>query len=157
VLDTPAGALAAADNYVAAGITASLARSELREFADALVAPAARPSLLATTARLPSPPPGTNAIGTVVAHSLVSYARARARVSAWEVGSYWGESVAPTQYWAMADLTLRFFGGRWQVTVLEERLPGPVPARIAGTSAAATAGTWSQALTGMSAPYYGMG
>jgi hypothetical protein len=113
--------------------------------------------LVATTARLPGPPPGTNAIGTVVAHSLVRYARARARVRAWEVGSYWGGELAPTQYWAMADLTLRFLGGRWQVTALDERLPGPVPARIGGTAAAATAGTWSRALAGMSAPYYGTG
>jgi hypothetical protein len=40
VLDTPAGALAAADNYVAVGITASLDGRELEAFADALVTPA---------------------------------------------------------------------------------------------------------------------
>jgi hypothetical protein len=73
------------------------------------------------------------------------------------VGSYWGQNLVPTQYWAVADLTLRFLGGRWRVTALDERLPGPVPARTVGTTAAASAGTWRRALAGMSAPYYGTG
>lgn len=160
VLHTPAGALSAADNYVATGITAGLDPRALEAFAKALLIPAARPVLIAASERLAqgsSPPAGTSAIGTVVAHALRSYVGDAAEVSTWELGSYWGAGLVPTQYWALADLSLRWSDGRWQVVSVQERLPGPVPARVSGAQAARTSASWNQALTGMSAPFYGDG
>ena len=155
---TAAGALAAADNYVAVGLTASLDPRSLEAFADRLVAPPERPSLLSASERLAQqdgPPAGTTAIGTVIAHRLRSYTGATARVTTWDLGSYWGAGLAPTQYWAVADLSLRWRDGHWDIASLDERLPGPVPARIA--PGADTSTSWSEALAGMSAPYYGAG
>ena len=73
VLHTPPGALAAADNYVAAGMTASLDQPRLQQFADALVLPAARRGLLHVSAQLErrSAPPGEN-----VRHHHLGRARA---------------------------------------------------------------------------------
>lgn len=159
VLHTPAGALAAADNYVSAGITDSLDQRALRTFADTLVAPAKRRSLLTASQRLAQsgPPHGTRAVGLVVAHALRRYAGDRARVTTWQVGSYWGPGLQPSQYWALADLSLRWADGRWQIASLDERLPGPVPPRIAAPPAARKVSVWNRALAGMSAPYYGAG
>jgi hypothetical protein len=160
VLHTPPGALAAADNYVAAGMTASLDQTRLQEFADALVQPAARGELLRASAQLDrrsAPPPGTRALTTLVGHALRAYTADTARVTTWEVGSYWGPSLAPRQYWALADLVLRWSGGRWWIVSLDERVPGPVPALIAARSGATTAAAWDVGLDGMSAPYYGAG
>ena len=160
VLHTPPGALAAADNYVAAGMTASLDQPRLQHFADALVLPAARGGLLHVSAQLErrsAPPGGTHAITTLVGHVLRAYAADTARVTTWEVGSYWGPSLAPTQYWALADLVLRWSGGRWWIASLDERVPGPVPALIAALPGATTSAAWDLALDGMSAPYYGAG
>jgi hypothetical protein len=160
VSHTPAGAVAAADNYVAAGITASLDPRALRAFANALLAVRARQGFMAASERLAegsSPPAGTSAIATVVAHALRSYGGDTAEVSTWELGSYWGAGLAPTQYWALADLSLRWSDRRWRVVSVQERLPGPVPARVTSDRAARTSAIWDQALTGMSAPYYGDG
>jgi hypothetical protein len=150
-----AGALAAADNYVAVGITDSLDRASLETFATTVVAPSGRQSLIDASARLAQqgPPPGTNVIGTVVAHRLDSYTGPAARVSVWDVGDYWGAELEPAQYWALADLSLRWMGGRWWVVSLDERVPGPVPALVAAGATGST--SWSQALAGMDAPYYG--
>jgi len=160
VLHTPAGALAAADNYVAAGMSASLDEPELERFADTLVLPAARDGMLRVGAELErrsAPPAGMRAITTVVGQVLRTYATDTARVTTWEVGSYWGPGLAPTQYWAIADLTLRWGAGRWRIAWLDERIPGPVPALVAAGPGATTAAAWDAALAGMSAPYYGAG
>jgi hypothetical protein len=152
-----AGALAAADNYVAVGITDSLDEASLETFGNTVVAPSERRSLIDANARLAQqgPPPGTNVIGTLVAHRLDSYTGPDARVSVWDVGDYWGAELEPTQYWALADLSLRWTGARWWVVSLDERLPGPVPALVA--VGATGSPSWSQALAGMDAPYYGAG
>jgi hypothetical protein len=158
VEDSAAGALAAADNYVAAGVTDSLDRRSLGAFADAVVAPAERQPLLDASERLAQqggPPPGTNVISTVVAQRLRGYTSGTARVTTWDLGSYWGAGLEPIQYWALVDLSLRWMGGRWWVVSLEERLPGPVPALVA--SGASTSASWGEALAGMRAPYYGGG
>lgn len=160
VLHTPSGALAAADNYVAAGMTASLDQPGLQRFADTLVLPAARDGLLRANAELErrsAPSAGTRAITTVVGHVLRAYTADSAQVTTWEVGSYWGPGLAPTQYWALADLALRWGEGRWRIASLDERIPGPVPALIAAGPGATTATAWNEALAGMSAPYYGAG
>jgi hypothetical protein len=153
-----AGALAAADNYVAAGITDSVDQRALQSYANAVIAPSERMALLRASEQLAQrdrPPAGTSAIATILAHRLWSYTGATARVATWDLGSYWGPALPPAQYWALADVALRWASGRWQIVSVDERLPGPVPGPVG--AGANTSAQWSSALAGMSAPYYGTG
>lgn len=132
----------------------------LESFAQVDVAPGLRASLLASNEQLAqraASPAGTKVLGLVVAHRLRSYSGDIAEVTTWEVGEYWGPGLEPAQYWALADLSLHWSGGRWQIVFLREHVPGPVPARIATRGAAITAAYWNGALAGMTAPYYGAG
>lgn len=158
VLDTRAGALVAADNSVATGITASLDSGELRRFANAVIEPAARQNFVDASQSLGQSaeiPVGARAIGSVVAHRLEGYDGGSARVSAWALGSEWDGGLAPTEYSALLEVSLHWAGDRWRVTSVEESLPGPVPAVVAGPRGARSTGVWDEALSGMSAPYYG--
>ena len=158
VVDTPAGALAAADNYAAQGITASLDESRLERFASSLIEPRARRTFLAgsrASLEAQSLPPGSRAVGLVVAHDLRSYTPNEARVTTWDLGSYWGPGLTPMQFWALTDLSLRWVAGRWEILDVEEHLPGPLPARVMGDRQAATSSAWSTTLGAMSTPYYG--
>jgi hypothetical protein len=157
VLDTSVGALVAADNYVAAGITAGLDDGELHRFANAVIEPTARAGFLRASRSLAqnSPPAGARALGSVVAHRLESYGGGSARVSVWALGSVWDGGLAPTQYSALVDLSLHWAGDRWRVAAVQESLPGPVPALVAGPGEARSVGAWDEVLSGMSAPYYG--
>jgi hypothetical protein len=157
VSDTRAGALAAADNYVGQGITASLDEGQLERFAKTVVEPGARQKFLSSSRASLSGqrlPPGSEAIGLVVAQELRSYTPGEATVTTWDLGSYWGPGLAPTQFWALTDLRLEWTG-RWEIAAVEEHLPGPVPNRVVADEPAATASAWSTELDGMSAPYYG--
>jgi hypothetical protein len=127
-MHSPNGALAAADNYVAAGLTDSLGQGSLTRFADAVVSASERKPLLDSSARAQGPPAGTSGVGVVVAHQLVGYTGNTARVAAWQLGLYWGPALVPSEYSALAYLTLRWMDGRWWIQSLAERVPGPVPA-----------------------------
>ena len=94
-------------------------------------------------------------IASVLGHRLESYANGMADVSAWELASVWDGGMAPTQFWALVDLALRWRGDRWRVTSVRESLPGPVPALVGGDGEARSSSAWDQALAGMTAPYYG--
>ena len=158
VLDTPAGALVAADNYVATGITASLNDGDVRQFANAVIEPTARARFIGATQSLAESsalPAGARAIGSVVAHRLDGYVGGHARVSVWALGSEWDGGLAPTQYSALIELSLHWSGERWRVASVRESLPGPVPALVAGPREARSSGVWDDALSAMSAPYYG--
>jgi hypothetical protein len=157
VLDSRAGAVVAADNYVVTGITAGLDSEQLRQFAKAVIEPAARERFIGASQSLAqnSAPAGARALGSVVAHRLENYGSQSARVSVWALGSEWDGGLAPTQYSALVDLWLHWAGDRWRVAAVRESLPGPVPALIAGPGEARSAGAWDQVLSGMSAPYYG--
>jgi hypothetical protein len=158
VVQSPAGALAAADNYVAVGITASLDPGQLRAFASQVIDPGTRASFVSagqSLAQAGGPPPGARVIGAVVAHRLDRYGSGTASVSEWAVGSYWDGGAVPTQYWSLVDLSLRWSGGRWQLSLLREMAPGPVPDLVGGDRKGRSSGAWDQALTGMTVPFYG--
>lgn len=155
-LDAPGGALAAADNFVSTGVTASIEPGQLRQFVNAVVVPRARGSFIVDNPAPGSgPPPGARVTASVVAHRLVSYGAGDARVSMWVVAAYWGGGAVPTQYWSLVQLSLRWGGDRWRIVSGEDSLPGPVPALIAGRIEDRAVEVWDQALAGMSAPYYG--
>ncbi len=158
VVESPSGALAAADNYVATGISASVGSAQLRQFANEVVDPGARnafDSSSQASSQAAGPPVGARVIGSVVAHRLESYGPGTAAVSEWSVGSYWDGGASPTQYWSLVDVSLRWSGDRWRVTSARETLPGPVPQLIGGDQTGRSSATWDQALAGMSTPYYG--
>lgn len=158
VLDTPAGALVAADNYAATGSTASLDAGQLRQFANAVIELAARAQFIGASQALNenSPlPTGGRAIGSVVAHRLESYGAGAARVGVWALGSEWDGGAASTQYSALVELSLHWAGDRWRVAAVNESLPGPVPGLVVGPREAPSTDVWNEVLSLMSAPYYG--
>lgn len=160
VLETPAGALAAADNYVAIGISASLDPGQLRQFADTVIDASARARFISTSqsfAQSGGPPVGARVIADVIAHRLESYRGGTAEVAAWALGSYWEGGLQPTQYSALVQLSLRWSGDRWQLASVSESLPGPVPSLVAAPIEDRSAAVWDRDLSGMVAPYYGDG
>ena len=155
-VESPGGAVAAADNYASTGVTASVEPAHLRPFLDAVVDPTARGRFMAENPAPGSgPPPGARVTGAVVAQRLDSYASGNARVGMWVVASYWGAGAVPTQYWSLVELSLRWSGDSWRIVSGQDSIPGPVPALIAGRADDRTTAVWDQALAGMRAPYYG--
>lgn len=158
VVESPVGALAAADNYAAVGVTADLGPGEQHAFIGTVIDPGVRSAFSAAdqaVAQREALPVGAHMIGSVLAHRLESYSAGVSDVSVWELASEWDGGVVPTQYWALVELSLRWNADRWQVTRVRELLPGLVPALIAGGRDARSTAVWDQTLAGMSAPYYG--
>lgn len=158
VVETPAGALAAADNYVATGISATLDPPQLRRFADTVIDPVGRDRFISASesfAQSGGPPAGARVIADVVAHRLERYGGATAAVRIWALCSSWGGGAVPAQYSALVDVWLRWTGDRWQIESVSESLPGPVPGLIGGPREGRSRELWDQTLSGMSAPYYG--
>jgi hypothetical protein len=166
VSDTPAGALAADDNYLA--IEAQTDAQDPRLFG-ALVAtaftPSARRTSLAQAAALRASDSslisaytaGARALAVVGARRLDSYSRARASVTTWLAGFVWGPTLQPRQTWNLVNSKLVWHDGRWllaQVNV--EATPAPVPSivYVDGNNNRAAA---FNALDGMTAPFYGAG
>ena len=113
--DTPAGALAAADNYVAiASQTVEQDPGEFAALVDAVYAPAARTSTLAQAARVRAADvadmrnyaQGGRAVAVIAARRLDRYTPARASVTSWLGGFVWGPGLSPRQSWNLVDTTL---------------------------------------------------
>jgi hypothetical protein len=156
VIDSRGGAVAAAENFVSTGLAVSLDPGEFRRFLNAVVVPAARDAFVVDNPDPGSgPPPGSKVVGSVVARRVDSYGAGEARVSLWVMGTYWDGGAAPTQYWSLDELSLRWRGERWRIVSGRDSLLGPVPALIAGGREARSSALWDRALAGMSVPYYG--
>jgi hypothetical protein len=155
-VESRGGAVAAADNFVSTGVTASVEPEQLRQFLSAVVDPTARGRFIVENpAPSSGPPPGARVTGAVVAQRLDSYHPGNARVGMWVLASYWGGGAVPTQYWSLVELSLRWSGERWRIISGQDSLPGPIPALIAGGGEDRTDAVWDEALAGMTAPYYG--
>jgi hypothetical protein len=161
---TPAGALAAADNYLA--LSSQTLEQDPRTFS-ALVAqvyaPEVRASTLAEAQRVREADgsdiaaygEGARAIAIVAARRLDYYTSQAATITSWLAGFVWGPNTPARQSWNLIDTTLRWRSGRWLVvSQTVEATPAPVPSRVYlearndGYSAFAR-------LAGMSAPFYG--
>lgn len=159
------GALAAADNYLAAEDSSLLSPGALRAVVDtdwtvrerqvelAQAVPAA--SLRTTPAELGD----TKLTASVAAHKLESYAPSSARVGVWHELTVWSSTLAPTQYWSLDTVTLLWRDGRWLVSsrVTSPTTATPVPPWSGGSPDDRTSAAFDQRLAGMSAPYYGDG
>ena len=120
VPETPAGALAAADNYVATGISASLDPGQLRRVRrDGRSIRRRGPGSLAAASALAQsggPPAAPRDRGRGRRTRLESYARRdcgwspRGRLAATGTAGW-----QPTQYSALVRLSLRWSGDRWQI------------------------------------------
>lgn len=165
VSDTPAGALAAADNYLALEAQSDEQNPALfNQLVDEAFAPSFQATALrlAATDRQAEPSlmrayaTGAHAIALVGARRLNSYTPAKASVTTWLGGVLWGPTLSPRQTWNLVSTTLAWQGGRWLVTNNHIAGSAPVPSivYINGTNNQAAA---FSALNGMSGPYYGTG
>lgn len=164
VLDTRAGALVAADDYLA--LSSQSVEQDPSLFA-ALVAqvyaPEIRERTLAQAARIRAVDTqnmsnylqGGRGIAVIAARRLDAYTPRSATVTSWLAGLVWGPSLSPRQTWNLIDTTLRWQSGRWLVISSEtDRTPAPVPAIVyvnAGNDRSPAFGR----LAGMTAPFYG--
>jgi hypothetical protein len=165
VRDTPAGALAAADNYVALG--SQTVEQDPRTFA-ALVAQAYAPQIRARALseaqrirandalNMDNYAEGGRGLAIVAARRLDSYTPAGAQVTTWLGGTVWGPHLPPAQTWNLVDTVLRWQAGRWLVLSCKtEATPAPVPSVVYVTSGNNHVGAFAR-LNGMSAPFYGV-
>lgn len=166
VQDTPAGALAAADNYVA--LASQSVEQNPGVFA-ALVgeayAPQARGRTLAEAQRLRGRDTqnmsnyreGGRGIALIAARRLDSYTPQQATVTSWLGGVVWGPQLSPRQTWNLIDSTMRWQAGRWLVvSSVTDATPAPVPSIVYVDGDNDRAVAFAR-LAGMSAPFYGTG
>jgi hypothetical protein len=164
VRDTPGGALAAADNYLA--VASQSVEQDPAVFA-ALVAQVYAPGIRAATlaqagevraedARMMGNyRQGGRGIALLAARRLDSWAPGRATVTSWLGGVVWGPHLAPRQTWNLLDTTLVWQAGRWLVAASNaDPQAAPVPSIVYVTGANNRAGAFAR-LAGMSGPFYG--
>ena len=165
ILDTAAGAVAAADNYVAAEDDALLSSNQIRGVVNTEWAPRerpvelAQPFLAAALAGTPATLDGLKLTAAIAADELEAYSPQTAQVSVWSEITVWSSAVAPTQRWTLDTVTLAWESGRWLVT---SRLAAPdsatpVPAWTSGHIQDRVSATFDARLADMSAPYYSGG
>ena len=167
VLDTPAGALAAADNYLAsASQTVEQDPAEFAALVDTVYAPASRASTLAQAARaraaditdMRNYAQGGRAVAVIAARRLGRYTPGRATVTSWLGGFVWGPALSPRQSWNLVDTTLIWRLGRWLVFSMNtQRTPAPVPSVVFVDGPNNQSGVFDTRLAGMTAPFYGAG
>jgi hypothetical protein len=167
VLDTPAGALAAADNYLAsASQTVEQDPAEFAALVDTIYAPASQASTLAQAARarasdatdMRNYAQGGRAVAVIAARRLDRYTPGRATVTSWLGGFVWGPALSPRQSWNLVDTTLIWRLGRWLVFSMNtQRTPAPVPSVVFIDGHNNQSGVFDTRLAGMTAPFYGAG
>jgi hypothetical protein len=162
VVDTPVGAIAAAENYLASEDDALLSRGQIRQVVDTLWAPderdveLAQPFPAAALAGKPTTFPGLELSAAVAGAKLGSYTPRSAQVLVWHEITLWSPSVVPTQRWSLDTVTLVWDSGRWLVAsrTAAPDSETPVPAWTSGTPQDTTSEAFDTRLAGMSAPYY---
>ena len=165
VLDTRAGAVAAADNYVATEDDSLLSPSQIRAVVDTEWAPQeravelAQPFLAAALAGEPATLDGLKLTAAVAADKLQAYSPQSAQVSVWSEITIWSSTVAPTQRWTLDTVTLAWDSGRWLVTSRSTAPDSstPVPVWTSGDMRDRASATFDTRLADMSAPYYSGG
>jgi hypothetical protein len=140
VLDTPAGAVAAADNYVVSEDDALLSPVWTRGVVRAVWAPGAQAAELAQpfpAAALMAKPatfPGLRLTAAVAASKLGSYTTQAAQIDVWHEVTVWGPNLVPTQRWALDTINLAWASSRWLITSRSSTPDAqtPVPAWTSG-------------------------
>jgi hypothetical protein len=163
VLDTPAGAIAAADNYVATEDDALVSPDQIRAVVDTEWAPQeravefAQPVPAAALAGRPATVAGLRLTAVVAADKLAAYSGQNAQVGVWSQITIWSPTVEPTQHWSLDTVTLAWESGGWRVTSRSAAPDSatPVPAWTSGRMQDRASAAFDSRLAGMSGPYYG--
>jgi hypothetical protein len=163
VVDTPAGAVAAADNYLVSEDDALLSRVRIRAVISAVWASDARSAELSqpfpTAARLAKPAtfPGLRLTAAVAATRIESYTPQASEVRVWHEITLWSPTIEPTQRWELDTVTLVWSMDRWLIASRSSTpdRQTPVPAWTSGGPADRTSQAFDARLVGMSGPYYG--
>lgn len=162
VIDTPAGAVAAADNYLVSEDDALLSPTGVRTVVDNAWARGARASELAqpfpaaALAVKPATFSGLRLTAAVAANKLESYTPQSAQIGVWHEITAWSPTITPTQRWSLDTVTLVWSSDRW---LLASRSTAPdsqtpVPAWTSGGVEDRTSQAFGARLAGMSGPYY---
>lgn len=160
---SPAGALAAVDNYLLIdeeSIEQNPAR--FRVLVREAFAPVIQQQAINEAAMVRAGDPagmglwasGGRSVTIIGAHRLDSYAKGSAQVTSWVGTVFWGPTQPPKQTSSLARTRLEWAGGRWVITSMLTRLatPGPVPALTPQADASDdTAGVFDNALAGFTA------
>jgi len=167
VQDTPGGALAASDNYLAlASQTLEQAPPTFTALVNTVYLPQARAATLqqAATARNADPTgmgnyrAGGHAIAIVAARRLDDYTATAARITTWLEGIEWGPELSPRQSFNLVQTELTWGHGRWLVSSSNTlTLAAPVPSIVFVRRDNNQSAAFASRLSGMSAPYYGTG
>ncbi|HEY4277613.1 MAG TPA: hypothetical protein VGM91_05305 [Conexibacter sp.] len=161
-----AGALAAADNYVAR-VTETIVqdRAAYARLVRIVWVPEGQDGALRegesirerSAAAVENYATGGRGLAIVAARRLDTYDGTRAEITTWTAGFNWGPQQRPGQRWFLTETTLRWDGQRWRVEAMDEaHRPAPAPARVGYTdSASLETDTFDRELRGMTAPTYG--
>jgi hypothetical protein len=161
-----AGALAAADNYVAR-VTETIVQNPAAyaRLVRVVWVPEGQDGALRagestrerSAAAVENYVAGGRGLALVAARRLDTYDGTRAEVTTWTAGFNWGPRQRPGQRWFLTETTLRWDGQRWRVAKMDEaQRPAPAPARVGyGDAASLTTDTFDRELRGMTAPTYG--
>jgi hypothetical protein len=161
-----AGALAAADNYVAVGaetVVQDSARYEQlvrQTYADGYQGTALRDGSEARNAAHQSVDlyaAGGKSVAVTAARRLDSYEQGHAKITTWVAGITWGPGRVPGHTWSLVESRLAWTGDRWRVQKLDvAKRPAPAPQRLGYRSAEQLkTSTFERELRGMTAPIYG--
>ena len=163
-----AGALAAADNYVAVssetvvqdpGRYVKLVRAAFDGAYQPIAIREAQALRRRSRPTLSNYDAGGRALALVGARRLDAYSGDRAEVSTWTAGISWGPERRPGQRWFFTETELRWDQGRWLVERIDEVDEGaPTPGVVRYTDEETLeADAFDQGLRGMTAPTYGAG
>jgi hypothetical protein len=167
VQQSRAGALAAADNYVATVSENVLKDPALYErLVRSVFSPAEQDYALREAERVRALAPaavsdyaeGGGAVALIGARRLDTYDGSQAQVTTWLGGVVWGPSRRPTQRWQLVETDLRWNGQRWLVGRMrpaDRTAPAPAVTRADDPSAYERS-TFERELRGMTAPTYGV-
>lgn len=163
---SPAGALTAADNYVAASYASvELNPVKYARLIRAVYSPAIRTAATSGAVAVRDQnlsamrlwARGGHSLSLIGGRRLDYYSDDKAQISTWNADVFWGPGRPPKQAWVLTQMSLRWVDDRWLVTSIAT-LPtgGPVPAL---TPQAATGNdsvaTFDTALAGFTPPSYG--
>ena len=138
VADTPAGAVAAADEYLATeqetvgddpGRFGALVAADYAAPIKAGALAAGESDRQGDSVGIPDRAGGARSFTVIGADRLDAYGDDAARVTTWAGQFYWGPGQTPAQVWALGQTTLAWTAGRWRVTAMRTLAgPGPAPA-----------------------------
>ena len=163
-----AGALAAADNYVAVSSETvvqdpdryvKLVRAVFAEAYQLTAMREAQALRRRSGPTLSNYEAGGRALAVVGARRLDEYSGDQAKVSTWTAGISWGPERRPGQRWFFTETELRWDGDRWRVERIDEADQGaPTPGVVRyAEKDTLEAEAFDRRLRGMTAPTYGAG